>query len=451
MKALFAAVATAVFTLLPVSLAAQVSTEGCTIKAGEYLGWQAQRVSNRWVTLTFVPQLGGRLMQVEFNGHGYLFSNAKYRGKYISPEEAKGSWINYGGDKIWPMPEGSEDENHWVIQSTAIDDLPYRFETLSQGKECVVRLSGQPDTITGMRIVRTVTLGSETPEIRFHAVMENATAHPITWSIQSVSQYDLSDPAKPEDFNHDLWAYTPRNPSSSFPDGLHVRYGLAQDPAFSFDGDLFRLHWTWFGNEAWLDSTAGWLAVVDKSSGYGMVESFGVTHLSEYPGKTTVIFYKNGPSVSFDAKGIASIKRTTSSETPYYMEAEINSPIVTLKPGESYAFDTAWHPVAIAAQPVEMTPPGIVVERLKAVADSGKLHLKGGFSVFSPGRLVAVVYNGSGARIGEYGLHGADPAKTVALDTSVPAEQGAVRVALKLIGAGGEDRGTLSTAPIEGR
>lgn len=435
--------------LLSGSVAAQAATARCSVKAGEYLGWQAERVSNRWVTLTFVPQLGGRLMQVEFNGHPYLFTNPRYRGKYISPQEAKGDWINYGGDKIWPMPEGSEDENHWVIQSTAIDDLPYRFETLSQGKECSVRLTGQPDSITGMRIVRTVALGADSPEIRFHAVMENATAHPITWSIQSVSQYDLSDPAKPGDFNHDFWAYTPRNPASSFPDGMHVRYGLAQDPAFSFDGDLFRLHWTWFGNEVWLDSTAGWVTIVDKSSHYGMVETFNVKRDAEYPGKTSVIFYQNGPTVSFDEKGTASIAGAESSKDAYYMEAEINSPMVTLQPGESYAFDTAWHPIAIAAQPKEVRAPGVVVQELKATAESGRLHLRGSFAVFAPGKLVALLFKSSGAIIAQRELGDADPAKEVALDTTVPAVSGVDRVSIKLFDTQGRDMGSLSVAKIE--
>jgi hypothetical protein len=446
---LFAAAALAT-TFLPISLAAQQTESGrCTITPGQYLGWQAERVSNRWVTLTFIPQLGGRLMQVEFNGHAYLFTNPRFRGKYISPVEAKGGWINYGGDKIWPMPEGSEDEHHWVIQSTAIDDLPYRFEMLSKGKECMVRLTGQPDTITGMRIVRTVTLGAQSPEIHFHAVMENATAHPITWSIQSVSQYDLSDPAKPGDFNHDFWAYTPRNPASSFPDGMHVRYGLAHDPAFSFDGDLFRLHWTWFGNEVWLDSTAGWVAIVDKTSRYGMVETFHVKRDAEYPGKTSVIFYQNGPSVNFDEKGIPSITGEDSSKEAYYMEAEINSPMVTLQPGENYAFDTTWHPIAIGAQPKEFSAAGLVVEGLKATLNAGGVHLKGNFSVFAPGKLFAVLFNSNGVILGQHELEDVDPAKTVVLDTSLPADPGLTRVSLKLIDSEGKDRGSLSVAKVE--
>lgn len=433
----------------PSLLASSALSNLCTIKPGKYLGWDSQMVTNRWVTLIFVPQLGGRLMQVEFNGHAYLFSNPRFRGQYISPAEAKADWINYGGDKVWPMPEGNQDEHHWVIQSTAIDDLPYRFETISQGERCTVRLTGQPDTITGMRIVRTVTLGADSPEIRFHAVMENATRHPITWSIQSVSQYDLADPAHSEDFNHNFWAYTARSATSLFPDGYHVRYGLAEDPAFSTNNDLFRLHWSYFGNEVWLDSTAGWLAIVDKTSRYGMVEHFSFVKSADYPGKTTVIFYKNGPHVQFDKSGVASIGEATPETTPYYMEAEINSPIVLLAPGESYALDTNWHPIAIASEPKLISDSGVVTSTLSAISQPGGITLRGDFSVFFPGRLVAIVYDRGGAEIGRNELSSVDPARPVQLNVSLPAAPRAHRVALKLLSDSGEDWGTLASAIIE--
>jgi hypothetical protein len=99
----------------------------CQIHSVVFDGWQAQEVTNDWLRLTFVPQLGGRLMQVAFNGHPFLFVNPQFKGKYISPAEAAGRWINYGGDKIWPLPEGNDDEQHWQGASTELDDGPYAF------------------------------------------------------------------------------------------------------------------------------------------------------------------------------------------------------------------------------------------------------------------------------------------------------------------------------------
>ena len=92
-------------------------------------------------------------MQVTFAGHPYLFVNPKYKGQYVPPggEAAKGRWINYGGDKIWPMPEGTQDEQHWAGPvSDALDDGDYSFKILSQDSTCKVRLDGPPDPKTGL-------------------------------------------------------------------------------------------------------------------------------------------------------------------------------------------------------------------------------------------------------------------------------------------------------------
>src|SRR5438309_7739287 len=63
--------------------AAQMRAEHrpCKIHPTQFEGWAAEEMSNEWVHLMIVPQLGGRLMQVEFAGHAYLFVNPKYEGK----------------------------------------------------------------------------------------------------------------------------------------------------------------------------------------------------------------------------------------------------------------------------------------------------------------------------------------------------------------------------------
>jgi hypothetical protein len=425
------------------------SATACSVHAASYQGWDAQELDNSWLKLTFVPKLGGRLMQVEFNGHPYFFVNSKYRGQYISPDEAKGDWINYGGDKIWPMPEGNSDEHHWALASTAIDDLPYESKVLSQGEKCTVELTGQPDTITGLQYVRTISVSANSPEIHFHAVMRNATAHTIEWSMQSVSQYDLGDPDKPDDYNHQFFAYTPTNPSSTYPDGYHVRSGLADDRSFSLNDGLFRLHWTYFSNEVWLDSPVGWIAVVDQQSRYGMIERFHFDPAGNYPGKATVIFYRNGPSVGLDKQGHISIRDATPDKAPYYMEAELNSPIVKLAPDETYAMDTVWNPIRIDAAPLSVTESGVVTRRLSAVANADSVVLTGSFAPFTAGSLVAVFMSNHGGEAARRVLRQVRPEESVVLNESVPMPSNAGRILLKLYDASGADLGMLDQVKIE--
>jgi hypothetical protein len=126
----------------------------CQVQAVGFDGWQAEQISNAWVRLTIVPQLGGRLMQVRFGDHDYLFVNPEYKGKYYPPSEGaeKGKWFNYGGDKIWPMPVGSNDDHHWPGPlADVLDDGAYKPTVISQDTTCAVKLEGPPDPKTGLR------------------------------------------------------------------------------------------------------------------------------------------------------------------------------------------------------------------------------------------------------------------------------------------------------------
>src|SRR5207247_1453842 len=269
----------------------------CQLRPTNFEGWKAEELSNDWVRLAIVPQLGGRLMQVTFAGHSYLFVNPEYKGQYFPPSgKNNGKWFNYGGDKLWPLPEGRQDEQHWAgPASDLLDDGEYQLTVLSHDSTCAVRLDGPADPVTGLQYSREISIGSDSPQISFHAVMKNATGHPIRWSVQSVTQYDTAD-STGSGFNRDFWAFTPVNPQSAYFNGYQVRAGLADDPSFNIADGLFLLHWQYLQNEGWLDATAGWLPVPAHSTGKG-VRLFG-SLVVLYPGNLIANFY--------DAHGVES-------------------------------------------------------------------------------------------------------------------------------------------------
>src|SRR6202795_3506248 len=193
----FVSLLISIFILAPKSEAKNGQTPGvshrpCKIQPTTYEGWPAQQLSNQWLTLTIVPQLGGRVMQVTFAGHPYLFVNPQLKGKHLPPlnPSDKPTWYNYGGDKIWPMPEGTQDDEHWPGPiSDALDDGEYAFRILSQDSTCSIRLEGPPEPKTGLQYTRDIAIYSTSPQISFHAVMKNISTHNIRWSMQSVTQY----------------------------------------------------------------------------------------------------------------------------------------------------------------------------------------------------------------------------------------------------------------------
>lgn len=438
---------------LPLSLApAQAKNqlpvpEACRLEAVEYKGWHAQQMSNQWVQLTFIPQNGGRLIQFTFNGHPYLFVNPKYAGKYFPP--TGGKWFNYGGDKLWLLPEGNDDEQHWVGNSDLIDDGQFTFRKISEGKECEIELTGPADPQTGVQFSRTIHLGPDSPRVRFHATMKNVTGHTLEWSMQSVSQYDTSDAAAQSRINPNFWAFTPANASSAYLNRYHVRYGPAQNAAVSVREDgLFAVHYVHMAAELWVDSNAGWLAILDGATNYSMVERFRFEESKPYPGKASVIFWTNGAGLQLDSDGEPVVRADEEGKPPFYMEAELNSPLCRLRAGESCDFETEWFPTR-AGDLHGITDAGILVKPLHASrTENGKITLTGSFGVFFPGRLLVRLYDQQGASIGT--IPGADvtPTQFVTLQTEISADTTANRVSLHLIDTKGLDRGSLGEVPV---
>ena len=423
----------------------------CVVEPTRFQGWDAERMANRWVTLIFVPKLGGRLMQVTFGSHDYLFVNPRYLGQYFPPSQgaAEGKWFNYGGDKIWPLPEGTQDEQHWAGGSDVLDDGIYQFRVLSTGKACTVRLQGPPDERTGLEYSREISIDANSPRIAFHAEMQNITGHRIRWSVQSVTQYDTAEPGDPANYNRDFWAFTPANPASVFNRRFDAHGGPIDHPSYSVqNNNLFALHWSYLEGEVGVDSTAGWVAVVDGLSSFAMVERFRIFPGADYPERASVIFYIDGPRLNLNSKGMPEIGPTKVEDTPYYMEAELNSPLATLAPGESYAFDSEWFPTRMTPHLVEVTDAGVVGRELAAVSVGGGLRLSGFFGVFYTGRLLAHLYDAQGVALKTLETTKADPLETVSLDTTIPAPPATDRVSMHLIDEGGLDRGSLGEVKV---
>jgi hypothetical protein len=174
-----------------------------------------------------------------------------------------------------------------------------------------------------------------------------------------------------------------------------------------------------------------------------MVEKHNYVEGAPYPGKASVIFYKNGPTVGLDAQGMPRLSSKNLEEDPYYMEAELNSPMVVLAPGETYAMDTAWFPSRMGRDFHTVTDAGLVGQPLLATRDAGNINLSGTFGVFFPGELEAHLYGRGGAEKGHVRLQSVNPQDEVELHHPIAAAQDVVRVSLHLVDRNDVDRGAL--------
>jgi len=88
---------------------AQVASEST------YKGWKSITLTNEFNMLQITPDIGGRIIQLTFNGADLFGENDQLLGK-SSPEtglDEDGEWMNYGGEKLWPAPQGWDNDQQW--------------------------------------------------------------------------------------------------------------------------------------------------------------------------------------------------------------------------------------------------------------------------------------------------------------------------------------------------
>jgi len=174
-----------------------------------------------------------------------------------------------------------------------------------------------------------------------------------------------------------------------------------------------------------------------------MVERSRYIEGAPYPGKASVIFYKNGPTVELDAEGAPHLSPKNVDQIPYYMEAELNSPIAELAPGETYSLDTSWFPSRMGSDLHTVTDAGLIGQPLVVTRNGGNLELSGSFGVFWPGQLDAHLYGEGGEEKGHVVLETVNPQDKVELHRVIAAAKDIVRVSLHLIDPNNVDRGAL--------
>jgi len=189
---------------------------------------------------------------------------------------------------------------------------------------------------------------------------------------------------------------------------------------------------------------------VDGSTHFAMVERFHFQSGAEYPGKASVIFYKNGPSVDVNDQG-APVIRTSPDDAPFYMEAELNSPMMDLKPGESYTFSSEWFPTRMGSNFKTATEAGVIGEPLavsEPSANGGMLMLTGSFGVFFAGRLVACLYDDGGSEVARVPIESVIPTDPVKLEQAIKISPATTAISVHLIDRSGVDRGSLGAIRV---
>ena len=419
-------------------------------------GWDPVKMNNGLVDLQIVPEIGGRVIQYKLGEKEFFWVNPELVGKL--PTEtgltADGGWLNYGGDKLWPAPQGWSNDNQWPGPPDAVlDGQPYVMEKLPDGDDgsVAVRLTSRKDFRSGISFSRVIRLHPNGTRVSIKATMKNIDNKPRRWGIWGHTQLDGAS-SDGKSYNSQMNAYCPINPKSHFPKGYDVIFGEKDNPSFQpdYDNSMMKVNYQYRVGKIGLDSDAGWVATVDGQTGYVFVHRFVYEADKEYPDGSSVEFWHNGVGSIFAYNKTMAMPENPA-ENPYVFESEVLSPFAKLEPGQSYTWNYQWLSTQIGGDfPVaDCTPTGVICKPLQASKTDKGILLEGRFGVFYEGGLVAHFLDAAGKYIHrETVVPQVSPLKASVLSHTIRAIESTSSISLHLYDKTGRDLGQLAKTSL---
>lgn len=282
------------------------------IKQENYKGWPNSVILQRGDTrLVVVPGIGGRIMEFSLKEKNPIWQNPSEFGKVYPIANV---WHNYGGYKTWNAPQAV-----WGWPPDPFLDFGRtNVEIIEDG----LRVYGAPSLKTGIMFIKEITI-PERGKARIVEKMRNISGREVRWSIWDVTQ--VCTPC---------FVVFPAEKNSKFPEGLYFFDEQSRKSSqWKIRNGLVIVEYKGETGKIGLDSSSNWMLYLKDNLAY--VKRFPTVKFANYPDE--------GCSVEV---------YTNSKELPY-LEMEILSPLVNLKPGEEYSTWEEWY-LWLLSRPVKV-------------------------------------------------------------------------------------------------
>jgi hypothetical protein len=403
-----------------------------------YHRWQAIRLSNGFVELVAVPEIGGRILQLRLGDQEYFYVNPRYFGRAFRAANSHPSagWRNYGGSKVWPAPQGWSSDAEWPgPPDPVLDGGPYTWDILAgDGSEPVLVMTSPPDAYTGLTLSREICLVSGAASVRIRHRMRNSSLRPVRWAIWQVTQQRVSPgfavfvPAHAYRQTFGDEAYDPDNASSH--------------------RGLFKLRYMNRITKFAVQAEEGWISSLHGEQGLLLAEMFKVFRGEPYVDDSPVALWVNGAGSYTTPAG-----RVDSQDAPdgcdAYVETEIFSPLVKLDPGDEYSFDISWHCARVEGESVEsLHRLGAMVRGLRVEREGNGLMVSASFGVFQKGAVELASIDKNGQILSAEAMGEANPLKACQFKKRIPLVADLNRLSLRFRNLSGELLGNLDSAVL---
>jgi hypothetical protein len=286
------------------------------------------RLANPALTVTLVPGLGGRIVELRTaGGENLLDANPRFWTEPYPSAELRTPFAPWNGHTYWVGPQSA----WWTQQDLDLERKSARatwppdpfHETARYGvlesSATRVRLASPPSPITGLkRQLEVELLGQEL--VRIRVVATNVRATPVAWSVYSNTR------VRP-----DGWAYVPLAPngiqridgpkdqSARYPHRIERGFFVSPPGVAPLAGRTPRTA------DIYLRPTEGCIAYFrGRELLLKRTESFDEKRL--HPEETLVEIYRSSGAGSDAA----------------LLELEMHGPYETLAPGQSLSFEETW-------------------------------------------------------------------------------------------------------------
>jgi len=351
--------------------------------------WESIDLKNDLIEVQAVPEIGGRIIQYKLGDYGFFWVNEDLAGEPIPQSRLapNGEWLNYGGDKLWPAPQGRDNDQQWPgPPDPVLDGGPYIAEPIKEnGRAVAIRMTSQKDKRSGIQFSRVFRIFDNTTRVSIEATMKNIDTKPRRWGIWAVTQFDTSN-RHGQGYNQNYWTYCPINPSSMFHKGYNVMLGLTSHLSYKpdYENQMMRVHYNYRVGKIGMDSSAGWLATLDATDGFCFVHRFTYEPGKPYPDNASVEFWLNGQGELVSWGSEVTKMPESLKDTPYLMETEVLSPFAELEPGQSYTFRYDWYAakVPVGSAILACNDFGVICKSLTAKLYNGEFIIDGQFGLF---------------------------------------------------------------------
>lgn len=290
-----------------------------SLKYADYAGWsQALWVQKGDLALILTPQVGGRVMGVQWRSHDLYWVNSELAGRFVDvaaikqPEIAKKTlgFLLWGGNKTWLAPQ-----EHWI------DSLPFLDLDSGAYQVAVDTVSDQAVRIvmtspicrkTGTQLQRIIQLGDTDHHWSITHRLENQGDDIIQWGLWGNSM--VQRPAT---------VFLPIGTQSQFPRG--VKTFANEGMAAAVRDNVVR----------WMDDTVSVQCTEPIKFKYGVDAPLGAILAILSTPQGTLGYLKQFSITSAATYGHDCVAEVFNASDYPYLEMEIHGPVQFLAPGES--------------------------------------------------------------------------------------------------------------------